>query len=181
MEPFLDAVRRCLDSKNWYGALALALIVPDICARIMFPTERSSQKRYAAWFDRYLGGVYKASVAGTPTLFLSGNDCYALRCSFLHEGGDDIAAQRAREALQKFFFTTMNAHRILVNGTHLTLNVRMFCEEICKAASAWQVEFAADPRVQAELAEFLSIKKDAFSPGPGVETLAAKIEDENRE
>lgn len=45
-------------------------------------------KRYADWFDKYVGHRYKSKIGAHQEehTFLTGNDCYALRCSYLHEG-----------------------------------------------------------------------------------------------
>ena len=73
---------------------------------------------------------------------LSGDDCYALRCSFLHEGSDDINGQSAQDVLERFVFTEPNEknnfnHRNLINGNTLSLNVKLFCEEILVGIENW--------------------------------------------
>ena len=96
MEMLRRAVEESLATSNWYSALMVALALPDIAARIDDPS-KSSTKRYAEWVDRHLSPKYTKNIGpspGTIYQFLGGGDCYALRCAFLHEGGDDVSNHR---------------------------------------------------------------------------------------
>src|SRR4030066_211862 len=97
MKNILKSIENSLQNKNWYSALILSLILPDICGKLE-NTSKSSSERYPEWFDKYLGKKYNG--------FLSGNNCYALRCSFLHEGSGNIEKQRAKENLDHFVFVS---------------------------------------------------------------------------
>src|SRR5262249_31026333 len=125
-----------------------------------------NQARYEKWFDRYLAGVNSSEIMGTKVVFLTGNDCFALRCAFLHAGTGDITEQRAQEVLEKFYFTLKGVHRIKIENT-LTLNVRKFCEEMCQGVEKWLEDVAADGEVQARLPRLLQIHVEPFSPHPG--------------
>ena len=70
MNKILDSIQKSLDNENWYSALVLSLIVPDICGKFEGES-KSSSKRYPEWFNKYLGKEYNN--------YLSGEDCYALR------------------------------------------------------------------------------------------------------
>src|SRR5687768_8735608 len=94
MDKLIDSVELAIATENWYAALMTAITLPDIAGKIEFPNAHS-QKRYADWFERYMRDKYK---------FLSGDDCYALRCSLLHEGVSRISHQRAKEILDDFQF-----------------------------------------------------------------------------
>jgi hypothetical protein len=150
MERFVEAVRLSVWQKNWYGALAVALTMPDICAQLENPTG-TSRAGYVAWFDRYLLGEYTIQSGPPgfmpPTIYLSGNDCYALRCSYLHTGVDDITQQSAREALDRIHFIApqpgLSRHRNRREKggiSILQLQVDQFCEEMCQAVEAWMRE-----------------------------------------
>lgn len=97
MEKILQSIEYALQNENWYAAITVALIIPDICGKFE-DSKKSSSKRYPEWFEKHLSQKYKG--------YLSGNDCYALRCSFLHEGSDEITHQRVREVLDYFVFTS---------------------------------------------------------------------------
>ena len=77
MQKLLDSIRKSLDDKNYHSALVLSLIIPDICGKLEH-SNKSSSKRYPEWFNKYLGKKYDNC--------LSGEDCYALRCSSYMRG-----------------------------------------------------------------------------------------------
>jgi hypothetical protein len=155
MRHLVESVRTALDGMNWYAALSVALALPDICAKVHDPSQRYSRARYVAWFDRYLANTYRRIVAGRPIEFLNGDDCYALRCAYLHEGEFDISTQRSRKILEAYEFvatpqgTTVHLNR---SNTALQLQIDMFCEEICAGVEAWLVDVAGLRDVQARLA-----------------------------
>jgi hypothetical protein len=103
MERFTNSIRSALKAQDWYGALSTALTLPDVCGRMEQP-EKGSKARYIEWFRRWIEPEYTSD--RTKHVFLHGEDCYALRCSYLHEGGSNIEEQRARKALQDFRFIT---------------------------------------------------------------------------
>jgi hypothetical protein len=115
MERFVSAIRNSIQSENWYAALFLALAMPDICSKLEQPESGNSGPRYRAWFETYLSPVNTRDIMGQTVVFMSAGDCWALRCSLLHEGSDDIGEQRARETVSRFRFTTLGSHRIKIN------------------------------------------------------------------
>ena len=135
MNHLASAVEQSLASGNHYGALAVALTLPDICGWVEGVRHRSKD-RYLSFFDAYMAILYKHPVGaqGTVTTFLSGEDFYALRCSVLHEGRDDITAQKARQTLERFQFvlppSDWTVHRNLFGRGALQLQVDLFCREI---------------------------------------------------
>ena len=140
MDNLIQALDGCVKSENWYGALFIALTLPDICGKIDQP---DSQHHYAAWFDRYVKSKY---VHGDWT-FLTGNDCYALRCAFLHEGKDNISTQNAKETVEKFYFRapgrgTMHCNKF--NNTLLQLQVDIFCNDIKEGVLSWLKNISGD-------------------------------------
>lgn len=142
MKRFLHSVDIALKAHDWYGALSTALTLPDICGRIEAP-DQGSKPRYIDWFNRYLLQRYTAQIGPQRTthVFLHGEDCYALRCSYLHEGGGSIVDQRARKALNSFHFITPPPNNNLVHmnqsGNVLQLQVDIFCREMCAAVEKW--------------------------------------------
>jgi hypothetical protein len=73
-------------------------------------------------------------------VFLSGGDCYALRCSYLHEGSSDISQQRIQQVLTNFQFippiTGMYLHCNQA-GSILQLQVDVFCKDVIDAVNSW--------------------------------------------
>ncbi|MEH6466651.1 MAG: hypothetical protein V7722_03390 [Porticoccus sp.] len=87
-------------------------------------------------------------VGGQKHIFLSGNDCYALRCCLLHEGGENIEEQRAREALDNFHFIMPppngSCFHKIQNNQSLLLQVDIFCNDIADAVDKWSVSDRAN-------------------------------------
>ena len=159
MDRFATAIKKSLEVNNWYSALYLALTMPDICARLESENGKTSGQKYASWFDRYMLHKYQSNMGANraPHIFLSGNDCYALRCAILHEGAADITMQRCREALDRFHFTVVGSH---CNQFHsvLQLDVPVFCSDICESIESWLIDFSRDhPDKQNRLLELLTI------------------------
>jgi hypothetical protein len=105
MKRFTNAIAKAVTDKNWLAATALALTMPDICGRMEHP-KHGSEKRYKAWWDKYLLDAYRGS---GNKIFLGGADAYALRCAYVHEGGGKTLNQRAREVLTHFHFVVPSA------------------------------------------------------------------------
>ena len=169
MERFTQAIKKSIESENWYAALTLALTIPDICGRLSYPElKKKSQERYVKWFDKYMLHNYESSFHGEGFTFMSGGDCYALRCALLHEGRDDITSQKARrkEVLSKFVITTTGFHLCKINGL-LVLNLQSLCYEICQAVKEWNEDYKEDQHVQLGMAELLTIQTQDFSFTPG--------------
>jgi hypothetical protein len=165
MRDFIDAIDKAIKDKNWYGALFIALTLPDICGKVEHPN-LPSNKRYKDWFDKYMSAKYKHK----GTVFLSSDDCYALRCALLHEGSDDISQQPSQKILEKFIFTTGESHcnymqNNYVNGqrvkTSLQLKVDRFCEDICKSAKKWLNDVSGNSAVMSRVKNTIKI----YDPG----------------
>lgn len=148
MNNFINAIEKSLEEENWYAALALALALPDICANVFAP-EAGSMSRYVDWYNTYLLNKYTSYIGPDKQqhIFLSGEDCYALRCSLLHEGSSDISRQRAKKALENFNFRIPREgifiHKNKLDQT-LQLQVDVFCQDICEAAKAWMEDANMD-------------------------------------
>lgn len=141
MDQFLTSIQKSIAERNWHAALYMCLTLPDVCSRLESEDDKTNGMRYAAWFNRYMGHLYTRSLSGETVKFMSGDDCYVLRCSMLHEGISEVSHQRKKGVLDRFFFSVMPQHCILVDGNVLQLNVAIFCGEIASAVKTWQSEF----------------------------------------
>lgn len=170
MERFTQAINKSIESENWYSALTLALTIPDICGRLSYPEfkKTESAKRYKKWFNEYLLHFYESPFHGEGFTFMSGGDCYALRCALLHEGRDDVTSQKARrDVLSKITFSTTGSHRCHINGI-LILNLQAFCSEICQGVKSWNEDYQDSSDVQDAIKELLTIHTQGFSPSFGI-------------
>ena len=134
MKEVLLALENAIKSENWYGALIIALVIPDICSKLETPSEVTN-KRYPAWFDAYKDASYNKH--------LSGFDCYALRCAYLHEGVSVTEDQSIKEKIDSFSFSPGGCHLISMsnfNGDKKSschLSVKKFCEDMKNSAEKW--------------------------------------------
>jgi hypothetical protein len=165
MQQFVDAVRRAIAASNWVSALTTALALPDICGWLETPAAKS-QKRYETWFDTYIldryTGILRLRNSHVEHVFLSGADCYALRCALLHEGSDSTERQRARQALTRFRFVAprpgIELHCNQVNSL-LQLQVDIFCEDICEGVEEWSKKvLIPGSEAHGRLSELLTIE-----------------------
>lgn len=144
MQHLIDGIRQAVRTESWYAALGLALALPDICGWIETPGHQNSRIRYTRWFNENVQPRYTmpASRFMPEHVFLTGGDCFALRCAFLHEGDFDIEGARSQEVLERFRFVVLqnapgsSIHRNQTNNV-LQLGVAEFCEDICAAVEAW--------------------------------------------
>jgi hypothetical protein len=83
--PSLDSIRAAVDDGNWLAALALTLMLPDICASIETPNESVGQ-RYTKWWRKNFRK--RCRYGNWPSDHVKGEEVYLLRCAYLHEGSD---------------------------------------------------------------------------------------------
>lgn len=162
----LNSIERSLQDGNWYSALVMTLIIPDILGKL--EGEPNSSTRYPAWFNKYLGKKYQD--------FLSGNDCYALRCAYLHEGSENIETQKAKDVLDRFVFVTGGPHCNRFQNCHfgdpkydgkdfLQLSVGEFCQDMLEAAKQWLDDVSSNQEIQVNIREMSAIREGGFSIG----------------
>ncbi|KTT56386.1 hypothetical protein NS337_03350 [Pseudomonas oryzihabitans] len=163
MDRFTASLRSSVAHGDWYVALTLALTLPDICGKIEEPG-LGSQARYARWFENWLSHHYRRRFLGDQHdhVFMSGDDLYALRCSYLHQGDAELAgkAQQVRDALDSFIFVQPpNGSTIHNNqsGRKLQLQVSIFCGQVADAVDAWYAARCADQRIAEAVDRLLHI------------------------
>lgn len=152
MHRFLTALRAVIIIENWYAAITLALILPDICGSIDDPGKSKSQKRYADWFDTYVGNRYLAKKPdGSFEYFMTGKDCYALRCALLHEGSSSVEKHNARDRVQERFIlhyskaVIMHCCKPKNHQGRLVIEIPKFCNDIIDGVVAWEKKIKLDP------------------------------------
>jgi hypothetical protein len=134
MREFFEQVARGGEGAFSYLALSGALIVPDICGAMESEDGCATPSRYIAWFDERVAPLYEDPRDGTP--MLSGEDCYMLRCSFLHQG----TTQHEHGSYSRILFVEPNPRAVLhmnIVNDALNIAIREFCHEMAAAALAW--------------------------------------------
>ena len=166
MNELIKSIKNALKNNNWYAALFIALCIPDICGKLENPKE-VPKDRYTKWFSNNVGTKYIKGVGpnNNKHIFLCANDCYALRCSYFHEGSSDITNQSAREKLNNFVFKSpnkMGRHcNYFVNSEGkklLQLQVDHFCEDLCEAAEKWLEKHKNNSVIQERISKLIKIQ-----------------------
>lgn len=162
MEKIIKSAYDALHNDNQYAALIVALVIPDICAAL--ENGKTTGSKYASWFENnlpeYIG-------------YLSGKDCYALRCAILHQGTDDISGQEIKEVLDYVIFMEpkVPVHRFVAKNvvlndqppkSFLQLNISMFIVDICKAAEKWLKTTSGNKEIRRRLREAIEIHKEGY-------------------
>ena len=154
MQELLNQLRAIANAELYYAALFPALALPDICGALEAPDGIATGTRYADWFDRNLGPLYRG--------FLSGRDCYLFRCSLLHQG-------RARPQggnYSRILFLEpgpMIVHRVVINDA-LNIDVKSFCNDIASAVEAWLPQASTQPHFAANMANFVTRYPNGLPP-----------------
>ncbi len=169
MKNLLSALRRCVKEENWYAAITMALTLPDICGSIDSPGRRNSEARSVAWFDRYVSHAYRDTFEGVEYIFMTGGDCYALRCAALHQGTFDVSDQRARDVVERFILHhsgVIRFHKVR-QGKKLVIDLTTFCLDVAAGVETWESEVMqeADNRRRSMIASLMPLHLPDVSHG----------------
>lgn len=98
MDKIADAIEDAIEKRCFLPALALSLVIPDICAEYDYPeiynkkAEYNGRKgqgaAYSKWYDENIGNYDIDPLTGIG--LLDGRGCWKLRCEFLHSGSIDL-------------------------------------------------------------------------------------------
>lgn len=120
---YVEDIKRSLENKCYFSALALALTLPDICGMAEYPDEGVST-RYINWYDKYLGDDMSKGhdAMGVDNPWLSGEVVYNLRNTYLHQGSPSIESSKVKEEANQLDQFTL----VLGDGTvieEITTNI----------------------------------------------------------
>ena len=98
LKQIADEITDAINKQCYLPALALTLVVPDICAKYYYPEiynkkeeyngHRGQGAAYAKWYDECIG-KYNVDPE-TQIGLLDGRSCWRLRCDLLHEGSIEL-------------------------------------------------------------------------------------------
>ena len=132
MRHLLEQIKKGLDNNLYYLSLFVALALPDICGAINSENGEAHRNKYIEWFNKYVAEKYNG--------FLSGEDCYYLRCSLLHQGSSQhIKSKYSRILFIEPAATTNIFHCNILNDA-LNIDVRIFCNDIIEGVEKWLKE-----------------------------------------
>lgn len=124
-------IESCLENDCPFGALALALTLPDICGEAEYPEAKRSSQRYIPWYNEYIGKYERdrsSSLGDAPEElpFLSGELVYQIRCRFLHSGEIDFKKEKVSDKQNQnleFFLELRNHNDILSISTSADVQI----------------------------------------------------------
>lgn len=152
----LHQINNCIEQKSLMVAVMTSLTIPDIAGAISSKNGLACQKKYADWFDKYCKPKFKY-----PNIdCLTGDDCYYLRCSLLHQGKaehqqldsfSDIILCKIPQA------TNWPCPVFQTKENILLVEPKTFCNKIISAAFDWLEENHADPYFKKNTDRFLEL------------------------
>ena len=87
-QDFLNEIQKCIDNKCYIASLTMALMIPDICGKALFPKDETG-KRYKKWYTQYIGDYYYNNFNNNSDIdkasWMNEDLIYSLRCCMLHE------------------------------------------------------------------------------------------------
>ena len=150
LEKLITEIEVALEKECYLSALALALIIPDICAKVTYPEIYNTKGKdkgigaaYAKWYDEYIGQYDISPLTGIG--LLDGLSCWKLRCGFLHNWTIDLDEELSTD-LNNVTFKIIVPGRSKISGSsvtyssglngnkgfrHIELDLKTFCKKIC--------------------------------------------------
>jgi len=78
LDRLFDEIALAVNGGLYFLGLIATLSIPDMCAGLESADGQTTGPKYIAWFDKWVAVKYGGRVTG--------QDCYGLRCSLLHQG-----------------------------------------------------------------------------------------------
>lgn len=135
MQDYFDQVRLAASTKLYFLALAGALVIPDMCSSMETVDGKTTGPLYKAWVDKYVAPHFTVGPNRTPSF--SGEDCWGVRCSLLHQGRLIPHQGNYSRILFVEPGTSTNTFHNNVMNDALNIDVPLFVLTIADAAEKW--------------------------------------------
>jgi hypothetical protein len=137
MDDLINSIRFSIKTENYYAALAVSLMLPDIAGKIDYPNMGVGE-RYRKWCLDNMSATYGN--------FFTPEDFYALRCKYLHEGHADIPSNDIDKIIDTIYFTVPGTNTVLRSkfGGKRTTQIDIFCMDIINAIELWKKAISGD-------------------------------------
>ncbi len=132
----LEQIEKCVNQKLYYVAIVASLAIPDIGGAIDSNNGKATSLKYQGWFDKYAAPKYQ----GIGENHLTGEECWSLRCSMIHQGK---AQNKAFKKYSDIIFSEIPQIDSRVNPLFLTkskillVEPKTFCNNMVYAAYDW--------------------------------------------
>ena len=146
---YVSEIRSCLDHKNYFAALSLTLMLPDICGMAEFPNKQVAE-RYITWYDDNVEPSFSGDRTSENHPRLSGEVVYNLRNQFFHQGEINVVTSKIREEDNRIDrFVLILGDGTKIDSMSFTMNIKdvwfrfimvdvtSLCESICNAAAQY--------------------------------------------
>ncbi|MCG2355676.1 hypothetical protein K4S27_11085 [Staphylococcus epidermidis] len=90
---YLGSMNQSLKENNYFSALVVAMVLPDICSSIEYSKEGKVGVRYKKWVRKYFIPFTK-NYEESFIKYLNETNLYAMRCSLLHQGSSNPSKQK---------------------------------------------------------------------------------------
>lgn len=147
VKELIREINYCLDNNCCMAALALALTLPDICGKALYPKSKPSE-RYVKWYDEHISKP--ENIEGNK-LDINGDLIYSLRNSIIHEGNPNVNHNKFDVIYFELLYSAQKSSRSLSyriegrivndeNGNEelkekkISIGVRELCTKICAHA-----------------------------------------------
>ncbi len=152
----LEQIELCLQQRLYYVAIMASLAIPDIGGAIDSDNGKSTSKTYATWFEKYVKPRY------TGDLNLTGDECWYLRCSMLHQG--KTKHNKIKVIFMNFPQSNAAVNPLsLHNDQGLLVEPQTFCNNMIYAAYNWLEVVHDDDRFKKNLKNFMTLYSLSFT------------------
>lgn len=154
----LEQIELCLQKKLYYVAIMTSLVIPDIGGAIDSENGEANQKKYVSWFDKYVKPRY------TGKTNLTGDECYYLRCSMLHQG--KTRHKKIKVVFMRFPQSNAPVNPVpLHNNQGLLVEPHTFCNNMIYAAYDWLDVVHGNDLFKKNLNNFMNLYSLSFTDG----------------
>ncbi len=159
---FLEQIEKCVEQEFYYVAIMACLTIPDIAGAIDTDAGEATKPQYKDWFDEYAAQKYQSF----GEHHLTGEICWSLRCSMLHQG--KVQHKTLKQKYTDVIFCQFPQVQSSVNPLLLTENKilliepKTFCTNMVDAAYDWLDKVHVDKLFQKNIQRFISLFSFSF-------------------
>lgn len=153
MEDHLIAIEKNIEDNNYYAALFMAIVLPSVCGALESNNGQDTQQKYIDWYEKYILG-----------LSLTGQDCYRLRCSLLHQASTIHPYSSFSRVI--FTFPTANRHTFHNNimNEALNLDIPLFVQQLVGGVRTWTSDMNNNTNYTRNIANIVKLRPDGLPP-----------------
>ncbi len=167
MEEYIRQLRESYKAELYYFTLMGTLALIDICAALNSPNGETNGTLFKKWFNKYLS-QYSSGSFGTITSFYA-DECYKLRCRFMHQGRADIDANTMDSEVKSgkiaFRVGPGKVHMCNFSGIYY-LDIETFMEDVIAGVEKWTIDVKGVVHVEENRKKMVKLLN--YDPGKGI-------------